>query len=161
MARQANASANGAQTITPHLVVKGGAEAIDFYIRAFGAVELSRVACPQSGQIMHAALQIGNSKLFLCDEFPQGCALSPKTVGGTPVTIHLDVEDVDARFRQAVDAGATSAMEPADMFWGDRYGQVVDPFGHRWSLATHIEDVTPEQIGERMKAFAPPEAVTV
>ena len=144
----------GYRAITPHLVIKGAAEAIDFYKRAFGAEEISRMPFPGKDgtpRIGHAELQIGDSKLFLADEFPdQGC-LGPS--GGTsPVTIHLYVTDADATFDRAVEAGATVAMPLADMFWGDRYGKLVDPFGHHWSIATHLEDPTPEEMQERMAA---------
>ncbi len=145
---------DGYRSLTPHLVTKGAAEAIEFYKKAFGATELARMPMPgEDGQmkIGHAELQIGDSKLFLADEFPSYGSVGPN--GSSPVTIHLYVEDVDATFRQAVDAGAKAAMPPADMFWGDRYGKLVDPFGHHWSIATHKEDPTPDQIQERMAAM--------
>jgi uncharacterized glyoxalase superfamily protein PhnB len=151
----AKAIPDGYHTITPHLVVRGGNEAIDFYGRAFGAEELARMPGPD-GRLMHAELQLGDSKLFLADEFPEygNCAIGPQN-GSSPVTIHLYVSDVDAAFERAVAAGATEKMPPADMFWGDRYAQVVDPFGHHWSLATHLEDLTLEQMQRRMaEAFA-------
>ena len=100
------------------------------------------------GKLMHAAMRIGDSHLMLVDEMPEWGALGPESLGGTPVTVHMYVEDVDAAFQRAVEAGATAKMPPADMFWGDRYGQVVDPYGHRWSLATHVRDVPPEQLLE-------------
>jgi uncharacterized glyoxalase superfamily protein PhnB len=145
---------DGHHTITPHLVVKGGAEAIDFYKRAFGAEELYRLPAPGSNgevKVGHAAFQIGNSRLFLADEFPQWGSMGPN--GKSPVTIHLYVTDADAVFNRAVAAGATVTMPLADMFWGDRYGKLVDPFGHHWSIAAHMEDVTPEQMNERMAAM--------
>ncbi|HWE39559.1 MAG TPA: VOC family protein [Isosphaeraceae bacterium] len=142
----------GTHTITPSLVIKGAADAIAFYIKAFGAQELYRMSCPQTGAIMHAELQIGDSKLMLSDEFPGHHCLGPVAIGGSPVTLHLYVDDVDATYQQAIDAGATATMPPSDMFWGDRYGKLVDPFGHNWGLATHIEDVPPEQMHERMKS---------
>lgn len=143
----------GHHTITPHLVVKGAAQAIDFYKRAFGAEEICRM--PMQGKdgqmrVGHAELQIGNSRLFLADEFPEFGSSGPS--GGSPVTIHLYVNDTDAAFGQAVGAGATATMPPVNMFWGDRYSKLVDPFGHHWSIATHLEDVTPEQMMERMAA---------
>jgi PhnB protein len=141
----------GFHTITPHLVVRGGAQAIDFYKKAFGAAELSRAPMPD-GKLMHAHLKIGDSQLFLCDEFPEQGARSPLGLGGTPVTISLYVEDADAVFQQAVAAGAQVRMPPMDMFWGDRYGQVTDPFGHIWAIATHKEDLTPEEINQRAEA---------
>ncbi len=135
----------GMHSLTPHLICRGAASALDFYARAFGAVELMRLPAPD-GRLMHATLRIGDSHLMLVDEMPEWGALGPLSLGGTPVTVHLYVEDVDAAFQQAVAAGATPKMQPADMFWGDRYGQLLDPFGHRWSLATHVRDVPPEQL---------------
>ena len=153
MPQKVKAIPEGHHTVTPHLVVRGGNRAIDFYKRAFGAKDRGVMPGPD-GKVMHAELQIGDSMIFLADEFPEmGGCLSPPTVGGTPVVIHLYVEDVDALFNQAVSAGATVRMPLADMFWGDRYGQVVDPFGHIWSLATHKEDLTGEDIGQRAAAF--------
>ena len=147
---------DGHHTITPHLVVKGGAEAIDFYKRAFGAEEIGRMPMPgPDGQVKigHAELRIGNSFLFLADEFPEYGSTGPN--GHSPVSLHLYVTDVDTAFQRAVDAGATVTMPLADMFWGDRYGKLVDPFGHHWSIAEHLEDLTPEQMQERMaSAFA-------
>jgi uncharacterized glyoxalase superfamily protein PhnB len=143
----------GHHTITPHLVIKGAAEAIDFYKRAFGAQELSRMPFPgPDGQVTvgHAELQIGDSRLFLADEFPSMGVVGPS--GSSPVTIHLYVPDADSSFARAVGAGAKVAMPLADMFWGDRYGKLVDPFGHHWSIAEHLEDLTPEQMQERMAA---------
>ena len=147
---------DGYSTVIPHLVVKGAAEAIEFYKRAFGAKEVGRMPFPgEDGQmkIGHAELQIGDSKLFLADEFAAAGATGPKD-GHSPVTIHLYVTDTDATFKQAVEEGATAVMPPADMFWGDRYGKLTDPFGHHWSIATHKQDLTPEQMQERMAAFA-------
>ena len=144
---------SGFHTITPHLVIKGAAEAIEFYKRAFGAEEIISDALPgANGQmkIGHAALQFGDSKLFLADEFPEMASVGPG--GSSPVTLHLYVTDADATFARAVEAGATVAMPLADMFWGDRYGKLVDPFGHHWSIAEHLEDLTPEQMQERMAA---------
>ncbi|MDE1956874.1 MAG: VOC family protein [Betaproteobacteria bacterium] len=134
-------------SLTPHLICRGAAAALDFYARAFGAVELMRLPGPD-GRLMHATLRIGDSHLMLVDEMPEWGALGPQSLGGTPVTVHLYVEDTDAVFQQAVAAGATPKMPPADMFWGDRYGQVIDPYGHRWSIATHVRDVPPEQMLE-------------
>jgi uncharacterized glyoxalase superfamily protein PhnB len=149
----ANPIPEGYRTITPHLVIKGAAEAIEFYKRAFGAEELCRMPMPGSdGQVKlgHAELQIGDSKLFLADECPEYGSVGPK--GSSPVSIHLYVTDADAVFDQAVAAGATATMPLANMFWGDRFGKLVDPFGHHWSIATHLEDPTPEQMKERMAA---------
>src|SRR5450755_224693 len=139
----------GHHTIIPHLVVKGAAQAIDFYKRAFGAVEIGRLPMPDGKLLMHAQLKIGDSLLMLVDEFPQWGAKSPASLGGASVTIHLNVENVDAVFSQAVAAGAKPIMPPTDMFWGDRYGKVSDPFGHEWSIATHKEDVSPEEMKKR------------
>jgi uncharacterized glyoxalase superfamily protein PhnB len=141
---------DGYQTLTPHIVVSDAAKAIDFYKKAFGAEEIARAGGP-GGKIMHAVVRIGNSLLMLNDEFPDMGAKSPKAFGGTAVTLHVYVEDADKIWQRAVAAGATVHMPIADMFWGDRYGVVVDPFGHHWSIATHKEDV-PEQ--EMMKRAA-------
>ncbi|RUL87098.1 VOC family protein [Tautonia sociabilis] len=144
----------GFHTITPHLVVAGASEAIEFYKRAFGAEERSRMPLPAEGGVVkigHAELRIGDSHLFLADEFPDYGSVGPSG-GRSPVTIHLYVTDADAAFARAVEAGATVAMPLQDMFWGDRYGKLVDPFGHHWSIAEHLEDVAPEQLRERMAA---------
>nr|WP_315256409.1 VOC family protein [uncultured Duganella sp.] len=137
-------------SITPHLVCEGAADAIEFYKKAFDAIELMRLP-GENGRIMHAALKIGDSTLMLADDFPDYGGLGPKALKGSPVTLHLYSPDVDAAFKQAVEAGASVRMEVADMFWGDRYGQVTDPFGHHWSIATHVKDVTPEEMAEAMK----------
>jgi PhnB protein len=145
---------DGQHSITPHMVIKGASEAIDFYKRAFGAEELCRMPFPNpdgTTKLGHAELQIGDSKLFLADEFPDHGSVGPGA--GSPVTIHLYVTDADAVFARAVEEGATVSMPLADMFWGDRYGKVIDPFGHHWSIAEHIEDLTPEQMQEKMAAF--------
>lgn len=146
----------GFGTVTPHLVVKDAGEAIDFYKKAFGAEELCRMPGPDGNSVMHAEIRIGNSPIMLASEWPgEGCPKAPTTLGGSPVTIHLYVEDTDKAFKKATDAGATAAMPPMDAFWGDRYSKLKDPFGHEWSIATHIEDVPPEEMPERMaKAFA-------
>ena len=140
----------GFHTATPNLIVNDSVRAIDFYKRAFGAEELLRVDGPD-GKIVHAELKIGDSIIMLSEEMP-GCARSPQSLGGTAVDIFLYVKDVDRVFDQAVAAGAKIAMPLNDMFWGDRYGQVTDPFGHSWSLATHKEDVQPEELRKRTKA---------
>ena len=139
----------GMRTVTPHLVCEGAADAIEFYKKAFDAVENGRMPAPD-GKIMHAQIRIGDSVVMLVDAFPDMGALGPKALKGSPVTIHLYVEDADKTFEQAVAAGATARMPPADMFWGDRYGQIVDPFGHIWSIATHKHDYTPEQMQANM-----------
>jgi uncharacterized glyoxalase superfamily protein PhnB len=142
-------------SLTPHLVCDGAAAAIEFYKAAFGAVELSRLPGPQ-GKVMHAAIRIGDSTLMLNDEAPEWGALGPKTLKGSPVTIHLYVENVDATFAQAVAAGAKVTMPVADMFWGDRYGILEDPCGHRWSVATHTRDLSPEEIQQGMANMGKP-----
>ncbi len=144
----------GYHTATPYLVVDDAAAAIEFYKRAFGATERGRMPSPD-GKIAHAEIQIGDSPIMLSDPFPQSQMTPPKQLGGTAGGVFLYVEDVDAAFQQATDAGATATMPPEDMFWGDRFGSVMDPFGHVWSVATHIEDVPPEEMAERAeKAMA-------
>jgi PhnB protein len=141
--------------LIPHLICDGAAAAIDFYRQAFGAVEFMRLHAPDgSGKLMHASLQINGATVMLVDEMPQHGSFGPKSLKGTPVVVHLYVKDVDAAFRQAVEAGAKAIMPPADMFWGDRYGQVEDPFGHRWSVATHTRDVTPDEMRSAMEQMA-------
>ncbi|AET89340.1 MULTISPECIES: VOC family protein [Caballeronia] len=139
----------GMHSLTPHLVCAGAADAIEFYKRAFNAVELGRMPAPD-GKLMHAMVKIGDSMLMLVDEFPQFGSVGPKALKGSPVTIHLYVEDVDATVKQAESAGAKVTMPVADMFWGDRYGRLEDPFGHQWSVATHKRDVTPEDMKQAM-----------
>ncbi|AMG39742.1 VOC family protein [Achromobacter xylosoxidans] len=140
---------DGMHTLTPHIVCEGASDAIAFYRKAFNAEELTRLPAP-GGKVMHAAIRIGDSVVMLMDDFPEWGSLGPKALKGSPVTLHLYVQDVDAAIKQAVAAGAQVTMPAADMFWGDRYGQVVDPFGHRWSIATHREDLTPEEIQRNM-----------
>jgi PhnB protein len=153
MKNQTKAIPKGYHTITPHLVVKGANQAIEFYRKAFDARETSRITGPDGESILHAELVIGDSRLFLADEVPNMGCLGPQSTGGSPVTIHLYAEDVDALFNKAVAAGAQVKMPLADMFWGDRYGVVADPFGHQWSVASHKEDLTPEEISERAKSI--------
>ena len=140
-------------TITPQLVVKGVAGAIAWYTKAFGANELLRNMAPDGESIMHAELLLGDSRFFVVDEFP-GSMVSPAALGGTPVTLHLYVNDVDAVFDRAVEAGATVLMPVADQFWGDRYGMLADPFGHRWSIASRIEDLSPNALKKRAADWA-------
>ena len=147
---QVKAVPDGMHTVTPHLVCAGAADAIEFYKRAFGAVETSRMPGPD-GKLMHASVKIGDSTVMLVDEFPQWGAVGPNALKGSPVTIHLQVEDADALFKRAVDAGATVKHAIEDAFWGDRYGVLSDPFGHSWSIATHQRDLTPEEIGQAMQ----------
>lgn len=144
---------HGYHTVTPSLVVRDAAKAIEFYKKALGAEERMRMASPD-GKIVHAELQIGDSIIFLADECPgMGLSQSPQTLGGSTGTLNLYVGDVDTAYQRAVAAGAKVAMPVADMFWGDRYGTFVDPFGHPWGLATHKEDLTAEEIEERAADF--------
>ena len=148
---------DGFHSLTPHLVCAGAAEAIEFYKKAFSAVELDRMPGP-GGKLMHAAVRIGDSVLMLVDENTEWGLLGPKSLKGSPVTVHLYVESADATVEQAVAAGAKVTMPVADTFWGDRYGQLEDPFGHRWSVATHTRDVSPQQMKEEMqKMMSAPE----
>jgi PhnB protein len=135
----------GMHTVTPLLICAGAAEAIEFYKKAYDATEKSRLPGP-NGQLMHASIKIGDSTIMLTDENPEWGALGPKALKGSSTTIHLHVSDVDAFAVQAVAAGAKVTMPVSDMFWGDRYGQLEDPFGHRWSIATHIRDMSPEEV---------------
>jgi PhnB protein len=153
MSERVKSIPEGCHTVTPYLMVRGADRAIDFYKRAFGAEELMRMPGPDGKSIMHAELRIGDSPIFLADEFPDMGSGSPQSVGGTAISLHLYVEDVDAAFKQAVSAGATVQMPVADMFWGDRYGKLIDPFGHQWGMATHKEDLTPQEIGKRAETF--------
>lgn len=150
MSKNVKAVPEGYRTVTPYLYVRGAAKAIDFYTRAFGAVERFRMPGPNQA-IMHAELQIGDSMLMLSDENPKMEAMSPQALGGCPGSIFLYVEDVDAWFARATAAGAKAKMPPTDMFWGDRFCALVDPYGHHWGIATHKEDVTPEEMARRGK----------
>jgi PhnB protein len=140
-------------TITPHLVVRDAARAIEFYCRAFGAAELYRNAAPDGKSIMHAELLLGNSRFLLHDEFPDHGQLSPLAYNGTAITLHLYVDDVDTKFNRAVEEGAEVLMPLADQFWGDRYGIIRDPFGHKWSMATRLEDLSPKELQAQAKKF--------
>ena len=148
----------GYHSITPYFTVKDAAKAIDFYKRAFGAEEMIRMPGPGGG-VMHAEIRIGDSIVMLGDESPMAGCKSPQSLGGTSMGLHLYVKDVDSAFNKAVAAGAKVTMPPTDMFWGDRYGKLTDPFGHEWSIATHTKDLTPEEIergaAEAMKEFMP------
>ncbi len=146
-------------SVTPHLVCKGAADAIQFYAKAFGATELTKLP-GSDGRLMHALIRIGDSPLMLVDEYPEHGSLGPLALKGSPVTLHLYVPDVDAAVAQAVAAGATITMPVADMFWGDRYGIVQDPFGHNWSLATHLRDLSPEEIKVAFAAACQPETTS-
>jgi PhnB protein len=141
---------DGMHTVTPHLVCAGAGDAIEFYKKAFNAADEGRLPDLQ-GRIMHAMIRIEGSAVMLVDEMPEWGVSGPKSLGGSPVTIHLYVKDVDTFVQRAVDAGAKVTMPVADMFWGDRYGKLEDPFGHQWSVATHVRDVTPEEMQQAMQ----------
>ncbi|HTT62742.1 MAG TPA: VOC family protein [Bryobacteraceae bacterium] len=159
MPREVKPIPEGYHTVTPYLTVNDATRAIDFYKRAFGAQETVRMQGPP-GKIGHAELKIGDSIVMLADEMPGSGSRSPQSLGGSTVNIFLYVKDVDAAFRQAINAGAKAETQPADMFWGDRYGKLSDPFGHSWSLATHKEDVAPDELQRRAKAAVPAMAQT-
>jgi len=139
---------DGYPQVTPYLCVEGAAAAIDYYSAVFGATERTRMPAPE-GKVGHAELQIGDSVIMLADEFPEMNILSPKSIGGTPVSLSIYVEDVDGVVERAVGAGATALRPVRDEFYGDRTGQFEDPFGHRWSVSTHIEDVSEEEMAKR------------
>lgn len=151
MARATRPVPEGFHTITPYIIARDANAAIEFYKRAFGAEELSRSAAP-NGLILNAQIRIGDSILMLMDESQEWGSKSPLALGGSPTIIHLYVEDVDAVFNQATRAGAKVTMPLGDQFWGDRYGMVTDPYGHTWSIATHTEDVSPQEIAQRQEA---------
>ena len=138
----------GCEGIIVHLVVDDAAKALDFYAKAFDAKEIYRAAMPDGTRIMHAEMRLGDSVIYLADDFPEwsGVSRTPKALGGSPLNIHRYVPDTDAAVARAKKAGATVSMEPEDMFWGDRYAKVTDPFGHEWTFATHLRDVTPEEM---------------
>jgi len=141
---------SGMHSVTPHLVCAGAAKAIEFYKKAFGATEEVRLPGP-NGRLMHAAVKIGDSTVMLADEMPEWGSLGPTSLKGSPVTIHLYVEDADRFVERAAKAGAKVTMPVSEQFWGDRYGKIEDPFGHHWSVATHVRDVTPEDMKKAMK----------
>ncbi|HEX5177100.1 MAG TPA: VOC family protein [Chthoniobacteraceae bacterium] len=145
---------DGYHTVTPYLIIHGAAQALEFYSRVFGAVEVMRFKGP-GGKIMHAEMTIGDSRIMVADEFPQMGAVSPQSIGGTAVGLALYVEDADATFNRALGAGATVISAVQDQFYGDRSGTLLDPFGHRWTVATHIEDVTLEEVERRAAAQMP------
>jgi PhnB protein len=153
MSKQVQAVPAGMHTVTPHLVCDGAAAAIEFYERAFGATDAVRLPGPD-GRIMHAQIRIGDSAVMLVDENRACGMLGPKAVGGSPVTLHLYVDDVDTVYQRAVAAGAKATMPPSDMFWGDRYGVLEDPFGHHWSVATQQRDVSEEELQQAMRDMA-------
>jgi len=151
MAKQVKPIPEGYHTATPYLTVNDGARALDFYKKAFGAQEVFRMDGP-NGKVAHAEIRIGNSVIMLGDEMPgMGTTRSPQSLGGTSGGVFLYVENVDAAYQKAISAGAQQETPPTDMFWGDRYGRLKDPFGHSWSIGTHIEDVAPEEMARRMK----------
>ena len=152
MARKVSAVPEGYHTVTPYLVFKDSARAIAFYRKALGAEERFRMPGPDGRGVVHAEIQIGDSMIMLGDEAPGYTVRSPESVGGTTAGIFLYVQDVDAAFKRALDAGCTLKMPVTDMFWGDRYGKVTDPFGVEWGIATHKEDVPPEEMARRAKA---------
>jgi PhnB protein len=145
----------GYRTVTPYLIVSDAAKALDYYQRALGAREIVRMPGP-GGKIMHAEIRIGDSMVMLADEFPQMGANSPQTIGGTPVGICLYVENVDELFNRAISAGGKVERPLQNQFYGDRSGTLIDPFGHKWTIATHVEDVSPEEMQKRMAAMKPP-----
>ncbi|MCD2518599.1 VOC family protein [Massilia sp. G4R7] len=156
MKQATRAIPEGFHSITPHLVCEGAARALDFYRDCFGAVEVSRMPGPD-GRIMHAELRIGDSMVMLADDFPDYGSPGPIALKGSPVVMHLYVRDADAVWERAMAAGAKPLMPLGDAFWGDRYGQFLDPFGHRWAVATHQRDMTPDEIQEAMAKEMPPE----
>lgn len=142
----------GFSTLSAHIIVSDGVKALEFYQQALGAQETMRMMTPDGKSLMHAQMKIGSSVLMLASEFPPNC-LSPKTRGGSSVYLHIYTENADALFDRAVKAGCKINMPMSDTFWGDRYGQVEDPFGHQWSIATHIKDLTPAQLAANAKEF--------
>ena len=154
MAQAKSPIPEGFHTATPHLAVRGAADAIEFYKKAFGAEEIMRMPGPDGKSLIHAEIKIGDSFIMLADECPQIEPMaSPTKLNGTTVAISLYVADTDAAFKKAIGAGATEAMKPMDMFWGDRYSKVVDPFGHHWEICTRNEDLTPAEIGQRAQEW--------
>jgi PhnB protein len=152
MAPKVNPKPQGYHTVTPSIVVQEGAKGLEFYRKAFGAEEKMRMPGPDGG-IMHAEFRIGDSVIMLSDEMPDMGAKSPKAYGGTPVKFYVYVENVDAAWKRAIDAGAKQVVPVQDMFWGDRLGCVEDPFGHAWNLAQHVSDPTPEEMRKGQEAF--------
>jgi PhnB protein len=138
--------------VSPYLIVDGAADAIDFYCSVLGATQRGDRMVAPDGKVGHAELELGGSVIMLADEFPEMGAIGPRTVGGTPVTLHVYVEDVDAVFARALELGATQVQALTDQFYGDRSGLFDDPWGHRWNVSTHVEDVPPEEMAERAKA---------
>ncbi len=155
MPAKVRAIPEGYRSVTPHLVVRGAAKAVEWYKKALGAEEINRMPTPD-GKLMHAEIRIGDSIVMMADEAPEMGGRSPQSLNGSPCMLNLYVEDADRAWKRAVDAGAKVKMPLGDMFWGDRYGQLVDPFGHEWSIAQHVRDVTPDEMArEAAKAFSP------
>lgn len=153
MAKAKNWKPDHVHTVTPYLIIKDCAKAIEFYKKAFGIEEMHRMNAPD-GKIMHSCISLGDSKIFLCDEMDDpNCGASPSTLGNCHATMHVFVEDVDKAYQRAVDAGCKAKMPPTDMFWGDRYTALIDPFGQSWSLATHKEDLTPAEMQKNGDEF--------
>lgn len=151
MTRKVKPIPDGYHSVTPYLIIDGAAKALDFYKKAFNATEIMRMPMP-NGKIGHAEIRIGDSPIMLSDEFPEMDAKGPKAFGGSPIKIHLYVEDSDAIFKQAVAAGAKVLRPMENQFYGDRSGMVTDPFGYCWNISTHTEDLSPDEIEERVKA---------
>ena len=149
-----NAIPEGYRRVTPYLIVDGAAAAIDFYTSVFGASERMRMDAPE-GKVGHAELEIGDSVIMLADEHPEMNARGPRSIGGTPVSLHMYVEDADGVYERAVEAGAKAVRPVEDQFYGDRLGSFEDPFGHHWHVATHVEDVSPDEMSKRMAEAAP------
>ncbi len=152
MAKNTKAIPQGYHTVTPSLMVSGAAKAIDFYKKALGAEERGRFPAPD-GTIMHAEIKVGDSIVMLGEEMPEQGGKSPKALGGTPVSLYLYLENVDAAWKRAIDAGGKEIMPLTDQFWGDRGGCFEDPFGHKWWLAQHVKDMTPEELNQAAEQF--------
>lgn len=144
---------SGYHTVTPSIFVKGAAQAMDFYKQAFGAEEVCRHTTPDGSKVMHGELQIGDSKLFIADEFPEFGMLSPQSLNSNSVTFYIYVENCDEFFNRAVSAGAAAFRALEDTFWGDRVGMISDPYGHKWNISTHVRDVTPEEMAAASAEF--------
>jgi PhnB protein len=153
MSSQVKRIPEGFHTITPGLVVDGAQKAVEFYKEAFGAEVIDVHTTPDGSKVVHAEVKIGDSRIFINDEYPEMGARGPQALGGTPVSLNLYVEDADAVFNRAVAAGATVIMPLADQFWGDRWGMIADPYGHHWGVATHVKDVSPEEVKKASEAF--------
>jgi len=151
MSNQVKPIPDGYHTITPHMVLSDAARAIEFYATAFGAKEIMRVPGPDGKKIMHAEVQIGDSRVMICDEFPEMGCVSPEKIGGSSVSMFVYVEDVDAAHKKALEAGCKEKMPCTNTFWGDRHSQVADPFGYSWSLSMHVEDLPAAEMKKRQE----------